>query len=166
MMNCEHLPVVIDVRRFTVSVAVHPHTDENPSAHGGITKTQECVRCGARRDVNVNQNHIEHGVWGPARDEREAQERRETEQKRADHERRCRQAAIDAGVKIVGVNSDNSVNISVKGTAPRVLTLDEIRQAAEKFDAGDELTSSYKGMLLMAESAIKQRRDEEQRRGR
>ena len=62
-------------RGFTGSVAVYPYTDENRAAHGGITRQEECVACGARRSLNINQCHVEYGTWGETEAEREARRR-------------------------------------------------------------------------------------------
>ena len=48
---------------YTGSVAVHPYTDENRSAHGGVTWTQRCRNCGSTRNVNSNGHHEEYGPW-------------------------------------------------------------------------------------------------------
>lgn len=69
--------VVTSIRERAFS---HPVArDENPAAHGWITRTEECA-CGARREVNVNQAHREEGPWGPTRDERRAAARRLVEE--------------------------------------------------------------------------------------
>ena len=54
---------------FSGSVAVEPY--ECRGAHGCITYTEECSRCGARRSVNQNQRYVEVAPWGPSRDARE-----------------------------------------------------------------------------------------------
>lgn len=59
--------------------------DENRAAHGNVTWTHTCSDCGAERDQNVNQWHVETGPWGVSRAERD---RAEAAQKRA-----ARQAA-------------------------------------------------------------------------
>lgn len=67
-MTCLHAQTKSSGERpYSGSVAVHPYTDENPSAHGCITVTRECRACGARRDVNINQRHAEYGPWGKSR---------------------------------------------------------------------------------------------------
>ena len=62
--------------RYTVgfcgAVSVWPQTDSNPAAHGNITVSVECVRCGARRSENINGHHIEVSPWRGSRAEREA----------------------------------------------------------------------------------------------
>lgn len=52
---------------YSWSVAVPPYTAENRAAHGGITFTEECDDCGARRKVNQNQRHVEVSPWGESR---------------------------------------------------------------------------------------------------
>ena len=47
-------------------VSVSPYTTANRAAHGGVTFTETCDACGASRQVNQNQRHIEVGPWGPA----------------------------------------------------------------------------------------------------
>lgn len=54
-------------RCFDGPVAVPPYTDENPAAHGNVCVTEECERCGAQRDVNINQRHVEYSTWGQPR---------------------------------------------------------------------------------------------------
>ncbi len=49
--------------------------DENRAAHGNVTNTDECVRCGARREQNINGHHVETGPWGPSLAERQAAHR-------------------------------------------------------------------------------------------
>ena len=36
---------------------------QNRAAHGGVTSTTECRRCGARRLENHNGHHVELGQW-------------------------------------------------------------------------------------------------------
>jgi len=36
--------------------------DENRAAHGNICETETC-RCGAERSTNINQHHVERGIW-------------------------------------------------------------------------------------------------------
>ena len=53
---------------YTGSVAVHPYTEENRAAHGGVTYHEVC-RCGAERAVNAGQGarlreRIEAGEQG------------------------------------------------------------------------------------------------------
>jgi hypothetical protein len=57
---------------FSCSVAVHPFTEENRGAHGGITYIEECRNCGAQRSVNQNQWHFEFSPHGPSRTDRQA----------------------------------------------------------------------------------------------
>lgn len=40
-----------------------PGAEEDRSAHGNITITQECIECGVRRLVNVNGCSSEEGPW-------------------------------------------------------------------------------------------------------
>lgn len=66
-MTCTHPETrTIATRGYTGSVS----RAENRAAHGGTCDIDECVRCGARRNVNVNGNHMEAGPWGPSREER------------------------------------------------------------------------------------------------
>lgn len=67
-MTCAHTQTRSSGERpYSGPVAVQPYTDENPSAHGGTTLTEECQGCGARRSVNRNQRHVEYGSWGKSR---------------------------------------------------------------------------------------------------
>jgi len=52
-------------RCFQGSVAEEPLTHENPAAHGNITWTEQCDRCGSRRAINSNQRFVEYGPWRP-----------------------------------------------------------------------------------------------------
>jgi len=47
---------------FTAPVAVAPYTEENPAAHGNISRTQTC-RCGAERQILINGRHHEVSPW-------------------------------------------------------------------------------------------------------
>lgn len=61
--------------RRTRDLATHAYTgpvagprgEVNRAAHGCVCVTVECVSCGARRDENRNQWHLELGPWGPTR---------------------------------------------------------------------------------------------------
>src|SRR5690606_29179644 len=92
---CSHdRSCIIDTRCFVGPVS----DEENPAAHGGITETDECVICGARRAANVNGRHVELGPWGPSRAQREAEERsrREAEERsRREAEERARRARLE-----------------------------------------------------------------------
>jgi hypothetical protein len=68
-MTCRHTRTIQvgPDRCFTGPVA----RDENRAAHGNICATYECVDCGARRAVNINGRHIEHGPFGPSRAHRD-----------------------------------------------------------------------------------------------
>lgn len=59
------------VRACRQHVAVESHDygfcgpvsrEENPAAHGNITRVERC-RCGAERCININGRHIEQGEW-------------------------------------------------------------------------------------------------------
>ena len=39
---------------------------QNRAAHGGCSYVETCQGCGARREVNANQNYCETGPWGPS----------------------------------------------------------------------------------------------------
>lgn len=70
-MTCQHLDTrELSTRGFSGSVN---DRDQNPAAHGNVTVTEECLACGARRRVNVNQCHVEEGPWGPSLVERQAE---------------------------------------------------------------------------------------------
>jgi len=45
--------------------------EEDRRAHGGVSWTDTCRGCGARRGVNANQGWREEGPGGPSRSERE-----------------------------------------------------------------------------------------------
>lgn len=156
MEKCNHQPHVIAEHAFSGSVAAYPYTDENPAAHGNITQTQECTICGAHRSVNVNQQHEEFGAWGPTRAQRDAAERAAKLAAKSKRETECRKAAKEAGVEILSTNRNGTVNVSVRGGAYQVISLDQIRAAAEQHDDGDGLVPVYSGMLLMAEDALRQ----------
>jgi len=61
--HAKHYQVGPD-RCFNGSVAHEPLTHENPAAHGNISWTEQCDRCGARRTVNGNQGFTEYSPWG------------------------------------------------------------------------------------------------------
>lgn len=68
-MTCQHLTTkTIRERGYSGPVS----RDEHRAAHGCVTITEECLNCGARRDCNVNQHHVEEGPWGPTRAQRRA----------------------------------------------------------------------------------------------
>lgn len=50
-------------RCFYGSVAEEPFTHENPAAHGNVSWTEECDRCGARHSINSNQGSLEFSPW-------------------------------------------------------------------------------------------------------
>lgn len=71
-MRCEHKHTRTgEAHGFTGSVARPPYTEQNPAAHGGVTFTETCLMCGARRQLNRNGMHEERGTWGPSEAERE-----------------------------------------------------------------------------------------------
>ena len=72
----------IDERCYSGPVAVHPYTAENHAAHGWMTVTEECAGCGWRRRLNVNQHHVEYGVWWDYPAELEAERRAGAERRR------------------------------------------------------------------------------------
>lgn len=63
-MDCKHT-TTITLRTTCYTGPVR--RDENPAAHGGICITEECCKCGARRQVNLNGQHMEEGGWGDTR---------------------------------------------------------------------------------------------------
>lgn len=64
MPTCKHKNTTEGtVYCFSHSVAVHPHTDENRAAHGGVTYTETCDDCGAQRQVNSNCGFEEYSPW-------------------------------------------------------------------------------------------------------
>ena len=64
MMTCNHQNTTTGSPRcFSSPVAIHPYTDENPSAHGNIVITEECRDCSATRSVAVNGQHTEKSPW-------------------------------------------------------------------------------------------------------
>lgn len=48
---------------FVDSVAVHPYTEVNRAAHGGVRYIEVCRRCGGEREVLRNGGHEELGTW-------------------------------------------------------------------------------------------------------
>jgi hypothetical protein len=73
-MTCKHSRTTCGANRcYTGGVAVHPYTDENSAAHGGVTYAEECDQCGARRSVNANGCHVEVSPWGETRAARRAE---------------------------------------------------------------------------------------------
>lgn len=69
-VSCPHASVrTVATRGYGGSVASSAD-EENRAAHGNICDEQECRSCGARRKVNINGRHVEHGPWGPSLEER------------------------------------------------------------------------------------------------
>lgn len=71
-------------RGFTAPVAVHPYTEANPSAHGGVEIVEVC-ECGYERRVLENGPHREFSPWRPSealRAEWQAERDRETVERR------------------------------------------------------------------------------------
>lgn len=174
--DCKHTPVRIgNDRAFTGSVAVQPYTEENPCAHGNITFTEECTRCGAQRSVNVNGRHREYGPYGPTRARRDDLERREAARKRNEQESMARKAALAAGFELIDANlgrlqadgsglADNrSVSLRVRGKCISV-SLADIRAAASQEDNGDGLVQIYSGVLLIIGDACRRKMDELRKR--
>lgn len=65
MKRCSHPKVkTVETLPFTGSVAVYPYTNENMAAHGNVCLVELCQECAKTRKVNVNQWHVEFGVWG------------------------------------------------------------------------------------------------------
>ena len=70
-MTCSHNQITQITRDYGFCGSVAASADfENRAAHGGITYTVECDRCGARQSRNQNQNHIERGPWSETREQR------------------------------------------------------------------------------------------------
>lgn len=150
--KCQHDRVrqVGEPSCFSASVAVHPYTGENRAAHGNIEVTEECVACGAQRQVNINQWHHEYGPFGPSRAEREADE-----QHRLVAARRAKEAMEDAALQarkaeVIEVRErpgyHTQVLISVDGVE-RWIPLWEVRESAKQHDNGDGLVPFYRGLL-------------------
>ncbi len=67
-MACTHKQTTAGLDRpYMGSVAVHPYTEPEPRAAGGISYTETCSECGAERSVNVNGAWVEHSPWGESR---------------------------------------------------------------------------------------------------
>lgn len=154
MDKCNHQPRVIAEAPYSSSVAVPPYSEENRAAHGNITETQECELCGAQRQVNINQQHVESSPW-LSREQQELRERIAAARRREEHEDQCRKTAIAAGVAVKSTTNDGVV-VDFNGTT-QALTLAQIREAAEQEDNGDGLVQIYTGMLLLANDARRSR---------
>jgi hypothetical protein len=50
-------------RGFVTGVAVHPHTRQEPRAHGGIVYRERCPECRATRRVATNGRYREYSPW-------------------------------------------------------------------------------------------------------
>jgi len=59
MSKHTHRVADLTVRPFCGAIASAP---QNQNAHGNITVHDRC-RCGATRQTNVNQRHVERGRW-------------------------------------------------------------------------------------------------------
>lgn len=67
-MTCKHRSTTErSIRCFAGSVA-EPHK-QVLSAHGNITVTVQCLRCGATQRRNINGRHVERGPWQPEYDD-------------------------------------------------------------------------------------------------
>jgi len=116
-------------RGFVVPVAVHPYTDENRAAHGGITYVETCDRCGARRKVNRNWWHVEVGTWGPDRDTRERREREELA--RREHAAEAEEDAILFGMGITVIDAnDASVTVRHSDGRRQTVRIGDVEEAA------------------------------------
>lgn len=124
---------------------------ENRAAHGCVTYTETCDRCGAQRQTNQNQCHLERGSWGPSRAEREAEERRRQERLRREREALEDASVAEHQVVIVDV-TETSVLMYLRGQqhAERY-QLHQIRAAASQPDNGDGLVPFYRGLLRAVE---------------
>jgi len=118
-------------------VARAPYTDEVAAAHGGIEVTEQCVGCGARRQVLRNQRYEEVGPWGEsqhARDEAASRAWLETVRAR----REC--AAMRETVLIDGIEVRLSIDEEGGIAAETAGRVDELlhRAAASTWTAGIE----------------------------
>lgn len=145
-------------RAFVFSVAVHPYTEENIAAHGGISWTEECAECGARRAVNRNQRHIETSPWGLPRAEREAAEKRATDELKAEllrTQERADSEAVSARVSHLWVDARDvsRVVLTMRDGRQKEIGITDVVEAAAQADDGDGLVSFYRGLGRLIETA-------------
>lgn len=62
-MACTHLYITDPLQRPQPFMGPVNHREPNRAAHGGVRKTQECVRCGSFRHILINGIHREYGPW-------------------------------------------------------------------------------------------------------
>lgn len=157
----EHTHQYGDDRTFVFPVAVHPYTDENRAAHGGISWTEECNACGARRAVNQNQAHIEVGPWGLPRIEREAAEeqakaKREAEAQRARDEADTEAVAGRVSHLWVDARDVSLVVVTMRDGERKFISVADLAAAAAQADTGDGLVPFYRGLSRLADAAKKE----------
>ena len=104
------------------------YTGENQAAHGNIVATQEESREGRRRNVAINQRHVEVGPWGPTRAQREAAAQREARKAVAKQQAEEDEAARQLGVSVIGREGD-TVQVR-KNDGVRSIPMRDIREAA------------------------------------
>lgn len=101
MDNCEHAKVTtVSVGGYTAPVGREP----NPAAHGGVSATEECAGCGARRRVNENGWCREEGAWW---------DRRSALSEAGARVSRARAAALEAGARELVSSSGARVRVQV-----------------------------------------------------
>jgi hypothetical protein len=160
--NCQHTKtreVPGSERCYSGSVAAEPYTHENRAAHGGISYTQECATCGARRAVNVNGSHCEVSPWqskaarlaqeaeddrraaaaAAAREEEDERTRMDARQRAADacgDDANARAAAmLGASVREVRRHDDDwMVFVLCDDNSGRWVSLDDLAVAAQAAD--------------------------------
>lgn len=152
--KCDHSEIRASEQFHGFSVPVATYEDHaNRAAHGGITYTQTCCKCGAERPVNQNQHHYEYGPWGP-----DLATREEADRQRRAKELQEREATEDAAVKAAGIEvvkvvggGEQQVQVGVRRNHQmHLLRLSEIEEAANQEDNGDGLVPTYRGILRQA----------------
>lgn len=145
-----------DDRAFVFPVAVSPYTEENRAAHGGISWTEECDKCGSRRAVNQNQHHIEVGPWGLPRIEREAAEAREAEARCAQEQADAKFVAARVTHLWVDVRDESRVVVTMRDGARVEVKIADAASAATQPDNGDGLVPFYRGLGRLIQAAQKE----------
>jgi hypothetical protein len=102
LTGCAHAKITtVSVGGYTAPVGREP----NPAAHGGVSATEECAGCGARRKVNENGWCREEGAWW---------DRLSAVSEAGARVSRARAAALEAGARELVSSSGDRVRVQVE----------------------------------------------------
>lgn len=154
MSTCQHTTTTSGPDyAYMAPVAVEPYTTANPVAHGNVTYTETCVRCGSERAVNANAGQIEVSPWGPDRATQEATARQIAEAARQAQEQQDRAAALALETRILSVRDDEVYLTTRPAPQARWYRIDDLEAAARQQDTGDGLVQAYAGILHLIADA-------------